>query len=161
MKFVDLDELIEEKCGISIREIFDQCGEHYFRVIEREVVTEVSTSNVKRNAKRNASRQSLVVATGGGVVLENHNVANLKNMGCMIHLYARPDVILKRTKDAHHRPLLEMEDREKEVHHLLMERRPFYSKADYEIDTSELTIEDVVEKIMRHLQESSNGAGTG
>jgi shikimate kinase len=153
LKFVDLDMLIEEKLGMSIREIFERFGEPYFRRIEREVVSEMSKHHVRDDG--------LVIATGGGVVLDSRNVADLKSMGTMIHLCARPDVIVMRTADTHHRPLLETEEREMEVHHLLMVRRPYYARADYEIDTSDLSVENVVEKIMHHLQEPYNGPRVG
>lgn len=147
MKFVDLDELIEEKRGMSIGEIFEQFGEYSFRKVEREIVSEISKGN------------NLVVAAGGGAVLDSQNVRNLRNMGTMIHLSARPDVILKRTGNEYHRPLLECGDRAKRIQRLLEERRPFYARADCEIDTSDLRIEDVVERIINCLRESSDGTG--
>ena len=149
MIFVDLDELIEGKLKLSVNEIFERFGEHFFREIEREVVSEIS------------NRHNLVVATGGGIVLDNRNVANLKKMGCMIHLFARSDVILERTRDTHHRPLLETGDRDVRIERLLHERKPFYAQAHYEIDTSGLDVEDVVEKIVRHIQELSHGPRPG
>jgi shikimate kinase len=149
MVFVDLDELIEEKLKMSVNEIFERFGEHFFREVERDVVSEIS------------NRDRLVVATGGGIVLDSRNVENLKDLGCLIHLFARPDVILDRTKDSHRRPLLETRDREVRIERLLNERKPFYAKAHYEIDTSDLDVEDIAEKIICYLQESSYGPGMG
>jgi shikimate kinase len=142
MNFRDIDALIEEKLGSSIELIFRKYGEPYFRKIEREMVAHIS------------SRQSLVVATGGGVVLNPENVVNLKKIGRIIHLSARPDVILGRIKDEHHRPLLESQDREGQVEVLQAKRASFYAVADLEIDTSDLSIEDVVERILSYLRES-------
>ena len=144
-EFIDLDECIEERLYMSIREIFDIFGEAYFRKVEKEVVSEIS------------KRDGLVVAAGGGAVLDSENVSNLKKMGSMIHLSARPDVILKRTQHEHHRPLLETEDRGKQIAVLLAQRTPFYAEADYEIDTSDLGVEDVVEKIVNYIQEQFDG----
>lgn len=149
MEFVDLDALIEERLGMSIRDIFDGFGESYFRRVEKEVVSESS------------KKDGLVVAAGGGAVLDSENVTNLKNMGRIIHLSARPDVILDRTKDAEDRPLLETADRRKRIAVLLAKRAPFYGRADYEIDTSDLGVEDVVEKIVSYLKESFDGRSVG
>ncbi|UCE18950.1 MAG: shikimate kinase [Gemmatimonadota bacterium] len=149
MIFVDLDSLIEEKLKLSVNEIFERFGERFFREVERGIVSQIS------------NRRGLVVATGGGVVLDSRNVATLKKLGCMIHLFARPDVILERTRDTHHRPLLETGDRKIRIEHLLNERRPFYTQAHCEIDTSDLDVEDVAGKIIRYLQESCHGPRTG
>ncbi|MFQ6091562.1 MAG: shikimate kinase [bacterium] len=149
MKFIDVDGLIEERSGTSISEIFDRFGEPHFRKVEKEVVAEVSAGD------------GLVVATGGGAVLDPENVTNLKSMGKMIHLSARPDVILERTKDADDRPLLETADRRKQIAALLAKRAPFYARADYEIDTSELSVEDVVDEIVSYLKESFDGRSVG
>ena len=153
MKFVGLDVLIEEKMGMSIGEIFEGFGESHFRRIEREVVSQVT--------KHKAGGDGLVIATGGGVVLDSRNVAELKNMGTLIHLCARPGVILKRTEGTHHRPLLERENRERNIQRLLREREALYSRSDFEIDTSDLEVEEIVEKIVRYLKESHDGPGVG
>ena len=145
MKFIDLDDLIVEQRGLSISEIFVQYGEAHFRELEREMVAQVSRRNF------------LVVATGGGVVLDPKNVSNLKKMGVMIHLSARPEAILERVLNEDHRPLLETADREGRVRELLLQRAPFYAVADLEIDTSGLNVDEIVMEIVRHLQESSHG----
>jgi shikimate kinase len=142
MKFRDVDALIEERLGSSIGHIFRKYGEPYFRKIEREIVAHIS------------NHHGLVVATGGGVVLDPENVVNLRKIGSMIHLSARPDVILDRVKGERHRPLLETQDREGQIAVLQARRGPFYAVADLEIDTSELNIEGVVERILAYLQES-------
>lgn len=145
MKFVDLDDLIVEHKGLSIAEIFDHYGEAHFRELEREMVARVSR------------RRFLVVATGGGVVLDPENISNLKRMGRMIHLSASPEVILERVANENHRPLLETTDRERRLRDLLSRRAPFYAVADLEIDTSGLRVDEVVVEIVRHLQESTHG----
>jgi shikimate kinase len=145
MEFVDLDDLIAEQKGLSIADIFNRHGEAHFRELEREMVAQVSR------------RSFQVVATGGGVVLDPENVSNLKRMGRMIHLSARPEVILERVKNEDHRPLLETADREERIRKLLSQRAPFYAVADLEIDTSGLNVDEVVAEIVRHLQELSHG----
>lgn len=136
MNFVDLDDLIERKEGKKINQIFAEKGEPYFRQVEKEIVKEVSCQKAQ------------VIACGGGVVLDEGNVQNLKRNGIMICLSARPEIILERTKGYIHRPLLNVEDPKRKIEELLRFRAPFYAKADYTIDTSVLTIEKVVEKII-------------
>lgn len=149
LKFVDIDDLIEQRLGMSIEEVFQRHGEPYFRGVEKKVVAQISKGD------------GYVVAAGGGVVLDLENVTKLKRMGRMIHLFARPDVILNRLQDVHNRPLLEGEDRRRRIEVLLTRRASFYARADHEIDTSELSVEEVVEKIYRYLQEPFHGRGEG
>jgi shikimate kinase len=136
MKFVDLDDLIEEREGKKISQIFAENGEPYFRQVEKEIAREVS------------QQKNRVIACGGGVVLDKENVENLKRNGIMICLSARPGVVLERTKGYLHRPLLNTEDPKAKIEELLKFRAPFYSLADYTIDTSELTIEEVVGRVI-------------
>lgn len=143
--FIDVDLLIEEKSGLTINEVFDRHGEPYFRRIESEMIADISKSD------------DLIVAAGGGAVVDDSNLANLQKMGHLIYLSARPEVIHERTKHKHHRPLLETEDRRERIAHLLEQRRPYYARADYEIDTSNLTVEDVVERIVMYLRELHHG----
>ncbi|MFH1201861.1 MAG: shikimate kinase [Candidatus Omnitrophota bacterium] len=140
LKFLDLDSLIEEKEGLKITEIFSQKGEPYFRKVEKGVVKEIS------------QKSGLVVGCGGGVVLDNENLDNLKKTGIIVCLKASPRVILSRTKDTRYRPLLDVLDPKAKIAELLNLREPFYAKADYQIDTSSLTIDEVVANILRLIQ---------
>ena len=144
MKFADLDDLIEERESKKISQIFAESGEPYFRQVEKEIVREVS------------QQKNRVIASGGGVVLDEENIQNLKRNGIMICLSAKPEAILERTKGYLHRPLLNTEDPKAKIEELLKFRAPFYAKANYTIDTSELTIEEVIEKVI----EISNEAQT-
>jgi shikimate kinase len=143
--FVDVDILIEEKLGMTISEVFDEYGEPYFRKIEKEMISEISKSD------------DVIVAAGGGAVLDDGNMASLKKMGHLIHLFARSEIILKRIGNQHHRPLLETADREERVARLLEQRGPYYDRADTMIDTSDLEVKDVVAKIIACLQELRHG----
>jgi shikimate kinase len=71
----------------------------------------------------------------------------MKEKGALICLGATPEVILKRTAGYTHRPLLNVSDPKKQIEHLLKLRAPYYAKADKTIDTSKLTIQEIVEKI--------------
>ena len=140
MEFIDLDDRIEEKEGRTISRIFKEDGEAYFRRIEKEAV------------KRILGIKDSVVATGGGVVMDDENMVNLKKIGTVISLFASPDVILKRTSLETHRPLLNNAEPKKNIEELLKRREPFYKKADYIIDTSSLNIDEVVDEILRLLR---------
>lgn len=140
MEFIDLDDRIEEKEGRTISRIFKEDGEAYFRRIEKEAVKGIMVI------------KDSVVATGGGVVMDDENMVNLKKIGTVISLVASPDVILKRTSLETHRPLLNNAEPKKRIEELLKCREPFYKKADYSIDTSYLSIDEVVEEILKKLK---------
>ena len=140
VNYVDVDERIEEKEGMSIADIFSQKGESYFRKAEKDVVAEISLD------------ANQVIACGGGVVLDGENVKNLKKNGFIICLEARPDVILNRTENYKHRPLLNVEDPKIKIAELLKKRRPYYANSDYSVDTSELSIQEVAIEILNWLK---------
>jgi shikimate kinase len=140
-EFVDLDAIIERLAGMTITEIFRRHGEPYFREMEKKVVAELR------------GRQDVVVAAGGGAVLDRDNVENLQKMGPLVHLMARPEVIARRISEQHHRPLMEVADRRGRIEQMLAVRLPFYAVADLDIDTSNLSVEEIVEKITGHLEE--------
>ncbi|MFA5114539.1 MAG: shikimate kinase [Candidatus Omnitrophota bacterium] len=147
--FIDLDELIELKAGRTVRDIFAQKGEPYFRKLEKEVLKEVAREN------------NFVVACGGGIVIDKENIAIMKNTGSVICLTAGPRVILKRTAGFTHRPLLDVKDPARQIELLLKLRAPYYARADKTLDTSGLTVKGVAEKILRVLKPQPSGRKKG
>ncbi len=143
MSYLDTDKLIEKREAAKIYRIFQEKGEDYFRRVETEIIKEVS------------SLDNCVISTGGGAILKAENLAALKRKGVTICLSAHPEVILKRTSKSQNRPLLKSKDRERAVLHLLRRRRSFYEKADFEVDTSELTTSEVVERIEGFLRKKN------
>ncbi|MFA5369332.1 MAG: shikimate kinase [Candidatus Omnitrophota bacterium] len=133
---LSLDEMIEEKSGRTISDIFSRHGEEYFRVLEKDVVKSV------------AGGEGMIIDAGGGVVIDEDNVRRLKLGGVIICLKARPDVIYERTMSGNSRPLLNTPDPVKSIKELLGRRARFYDRADYSIDTSDITPDEVVEKII-------------
>ncbi len=140
--FVDTDHLVEDRAGKRVAAIFAEDGEAVFRGFERDAVTDA------------AGRNRVVIAVGGGAVLDPENVRQLREAGILVHLTARPEVIVGRVGDARSRPLLR-EDPRGTVARLLAERGPAYAAAaDITVDTSERTADEVVGEIQSALARS-------
>ncbi len=140
LQFVDSDTVIEQVQGKTVTEIFAQNGEAYFREIERNVI------------KSLVAKSGLVIATGGGAVLNPENVNALKTNGTVVFLDVSKNEVLKRLKDDTTRPLLQRPDRETAVDELLNARRPCYiAAADIAVnaDSDALT---VAEEIIKQLK---------
>ena len=145
-RFVELDSLIEQKAGKSIPELFHQDGEVAFRELEIEVTKQVSTN------------KNLVIACGGGLVLNKINIDRLRNESIIVYLTASPSAILNRIpSEGEERPLLNTPDRALAIQELLRFRKPFYEQAaDIKIDTSKLDINSVVDQIIEKLKEDES-----
>jgi shikimate kinase len=139
-RFVDLDRLIEKTAGLKVREIFTQKGEAYFRQLEKETLARV------------LSQEGQIVATGGGVVLDDDNLALLRERSLLIGLNASTETILKRAGNGATRPLLKGGDPRERIEELLAARAARYARAHAIIDTDELTLSQVVDKIVEIAQ---------
>lgn len=135
-EFIDLDDIIEEKEKMKIVDIFAQRGEPYFRTVEKTVVREIAVQDDR------------VVACGGGVVIDPENVATLKKSGVIICLGADLDTIVARSAGTVGRPLLNVENPRERVMELLKKREPFYKQADHAINTTKLSVNAVVDRII-------------
>jgi shikimate kinase len=140
MQFVEMDSEIEKREDKPITRIFSEEGEDYFRKAEKETTAEIS------------KKDNLVVSCGGGVVLDEDNIEKLKKTGIVICLWAGPNTIYERVKEKKHRPLLNVENPKKRIEELLEARRPFYEKSDYSIDTSNLSLEEAANKIIKIIE---------
>lgn len=141
--FVDLDTLIVERTGRQIPEIFAEQGAVAFRRLEAAVVDEV------------ASQQGLVVVTGGGALISSRNRRVLSRSGVLICLHATPQVLEKRLAGGvKGRPMLHRDERgslsgwRERLHDLLERRAHAYGMIPHQIDTTDLTIDQVVEAIV-------------
>jgi shikimate kinase len=139
-KFMDIDRLIEEEQGQTIQEIFSGFGESHFRKLEKDMVS------------RAVKEGDQVIAAGGGVVLDPENVANLRKNGIIIWLDVSPEAARKRTGGDGSRPLLKVNYPEKTIEELLSFREPLYSQADFKVETSNLSVEEVTSKILSFLE---------
>jgi len=135
LRFVDMDVVIASREGRTISRIFAESGEPYFRNLERALVREL------------AARGGQVIATGGGVVLNRDNVEQFARTGMLVCLTATPEAILKRVENQTHRPLLEGEAKRNRIVRILEERAALYAALPNGIDTTELTPEEVADRI--------------
>lgn len=124
MNLIEMDETIEAEQGMTIQEIFEQQGENGFRDIESAFVERISQGN------------NMVVSCGGGAVLRNRNVENMKKSGKIIFLTATPETIFERVRYSTNRPLLNGNMNVEYIAQLMEHRRSIYeSAADIKIVT--------------------------
>lgn len=139
--FSDLDQLIEEKTGRTVVEIFAREGEAFFRDVEAEVLREVSGTGPR------------VIAAGGGTVLRADNVARMRQSGKIIFLEAALETLWERVKDKKDRPLLKGADPKKALEGIFLARKNFYEGAsDLKVQTDGQSPEDVAKKIFELLK---------
>lgn len=141
--FVDIDKKIEAEQKLSIPKIFEQFGEEYFRKLEKSAVKELS------------ERRGLVIATGGGTIKDEENLQLLKSSGLLICLTTEPEEIFNRTARRGERPVLDGggNERLETIKKLLAERKKFYDRADYQVDTTEWSPLQIIDDICRYLRQ--------
>ena len=140
--FLDSDHQIEARTGVDIPTIFDIEGESGFRKRESTIIDELTGSN------------NLVLATGGGAILNEANRQHLMSRGIVIYLRTSVSQQLARTKHDRNRPLLATEDPESRLNELMRVRAPLYQEvADIIVDTDQRHSNQVVREIQKDLQE--------
>jgi len=141
--FYDIDEYIVSHQKLTVDEIFVQYGEAYFRNLESEAILNLSKLN------------DIVLATGGGAILNSTNRNVLTNSGAVVYLYAKGEVLYRRILQQNNRPKFKnlLGDKLKlEIQHTLEVRDNIYNSiADVKINITNLTIEEVVIKILNYL----------
>lgn len=135
-QLVDTDEMIEQRAGKTIPEIFAEQGEPGFRKIESDV------------ARSLAGLERHVIATGGGILKTPGNYEILLAGGFVVLLEATAEEIYERIKDATHRPLIDPNDPMGSIKRLLEERREMYGQVEVKIPTTGLNHHQVAEKII-------------
>jgi len=139
-QFLDCDRELEERTGASISLIFELEGEEGFRRRERDMLDELT------------SRSDIVLATGGGAVLDSDNRTRLRSRGFAIYLDAPLDLLAERTSRDRGRPLLDTPDPRATLGRILHERDPLYRQvADLVVKTNQGTAKYVVREIVKHL----------
>ena len=137
----DTDEMVSARFGRSIPEIFAEFGEEEFRDAETEGLGQLSAV------------APAVIVTGGGIVLRAGNVESMRRLGTLVHLAADEEALFRRVSRRATRPLLQTENPRVTLAELLRGRLPLYRRAaDFHIETSRLTHEEVAEAIMKKME---------
>jgi shikimate kinase len=145
-RFVDLDAMIEKSEGSKIHEIFARRGEPYFRALEKQALSDV------------LAQSGQVIATGGGVVMDDENLKLLKERSRLVGLTAGLDDLLRRVGRNSKRPLLHGRNLRARMEELLGQRQHRYAEAEIVIETSGLAIDEVVERIITALESAHQHA---
>jgi shikimate kinase len=141
--FHDSDADIEARTGVDIAFIFEKEGEGGFRAREKESI------------ERLTRLQAIVLATGGGAVLDEDNRRVLAERGVVVYLATSIDQQLERTRHARHRPLLNDTDPGQKLHELMQRRAMLYAQlADFTVSTDGRRVQLVAEEIQHELRQA-------
>ena len=142
LTFLDSDREIEKRTGVDIPLIFELEGESGFRRREKDVIDTLS------------ARPGIVLATGGGAVLDADNRRHLSSRGYVIYLHTSVEQQLKRIAHDKNRPLLQTADPRQRLVELMEFRDPLYREvADWTIETDGCRVRDVAQKIIQDSEQ--------
>ena len=145
MDIIEMDQIIAEREGMSISDIFEVYGEQYFRDLETNLLIEMQ------------SRTNVVISCGGGTPMRECNVAEMKKNGRVVLLTAKPETILDRVKDSHDRPLIENNKTVSFIAELMEKRREKYeAAADIVIETDGKDELQICEELIHRLRQMDN-----
>jgi len=167
---VDVDSVIVAQAGKPIAQIFADHGEAHFRRLEREVVAHLTGD--RRRCPNCHGPHPEVISTGGGVLVDESNCAALKRVGVIVCLTARPEVVAARVERSKtRRPKLTEGGKSTlaRIKELMYERADAYARADIQIDSSDLTVDQLADKVIsdfaahaaRRCVPSADGVGFG
>jgi shikimate kinase len=143
-EFIDSDHEIEHRTGADIPWIFDIEGEQGFRERERAVIDDLS------------QRQGIVLATGGGAILDVRNREHLAARGLVIYLRASVDRLAQRTDRDRNRPLLQTDDPVERLQRLYDQRDPLYREiADFIVDTDNRNVSNSIKLIISQFNKQN------
>lgn len=141
MNVVEMDQMIEKEQHLSIPEIFERYGEEHFRNLESELLKKIQLGS------------NQVVSCGGGVVLREQNVAEMKKNGRIVLLTAKPENVLKRVKGNDDRPILKGKKNVQDIAQLMEKRREKYeAAADFVVATDDKQVRAICEEIMQKIK---------
>ena len=145
MDVIEMDQIIAEREGMSISNIFEVYGEQYFRDLETNLLIEMQ------------SRTNVVISCGGGTPMRECNVVEMKKNGRVVLLTAKPETILDRVKDSHDRPLIENNKTVSFISELMEKRREKYeAAADIVIETDGKDELQICEELIHRLRQMDN-----
>ena len=140
LSFVDSDDEIETRTGVDIPFIFEKEGEDGFRKREAKVIDDLS------------AMESVILATGGGAVVDPQNRSRLGARGFVVYLYTTVDQQLARTQKGRERPMLANGDSRKILDDLMAVRDPLYREiADLTVETDGRKVKAVANEILERL----------
>lgn len=145
MDVIEMDQIIAEREGMSISDIFEVYGEQYFRDLETNLLIEMQ------------ARTNVVISCGGGTPMRECNVVEMKKNGRVVLLTAKPETILDRVKDSHDRPLIENNKTVPFIAELMEKRREKYeAAADIVIETDGKSELEICEELIHRLRQMDN-----
>jgi shikimate kinase len=137
--FQDTDQLIEEKTGDSINQIFSIHGEEYFRKLETDLLKEMIPG-----------LEDTVLSTGGGLPIRDENSVLLKELGFVVFLKTSKETTVARLQGDSSRPLLQGAELEERVERMLALRTPIYEKTAHDmVITDGKTVEEIAHLILK------------
>lgn len=136
--FIDIDKMLEIEAKKTIKKIFEEDGEVYFRDLEEKI-----TINILDNKKT-------VVSLGGGAIINKNIRSSIKKNSYNIFLKVDVDILTKRLQNSRTRPLIYKKNLKKELINLINKREKFYQKADLIIE-NEKNIIEATENIIKKI----------
>jgi len=148
--FVDIDQELIHRTGVSIAHIFEVEGEKGFRERESRLVSEL------------CQRQSAVVSTGGGVVNNQQNIDLMRKHGTVVYLDVPIRVLWNRLKDCQNRPLLRVADPRAKIIELMEQRGPLYAAAAHiRLEVASDSASRTARRIQKALESTGNNRRSG
>jgi len=144
LKFIDIDQIIEKKEKKTIKEIFEEKGEGYFRKIEKKI----SLEELKKS--------NSVIALGGGAFMDSSIRKEAKNLSISFWLDLRVESLLTRLKSVKKRPLLNQDKLEESINKIYSERKKIYNKSNFKIKCNLMNTSQIVNKIIKLYENSEN-----
>ncbi|WP_341921056.1 shikimate kinase [Polaromonas sp. YR568] len=139
--FIDTDQVIEQRVGLSIREFFEREGEESFRDLEQSVIDELTLG------------EPCVLSTGGGAVLRPANREHLKQRTQAVYLHSAPEEVFRRLRHDRNRPLLQVPDPLARLRELYSLRDPLYREsARFVVETGRPSVAALVNMVVMQLE---------
>ena len=143
-KFVDIDKIIEIKEKNTIKEIFENKGEYYFRKIEKKITLEELENN------------NLIIALGGGAFINTSIRRKIKSSCLSFWLDLKVESLLIRLKNVKKRPLLDQDKLEQSINKIYSERKKIYNESNFRIKCNSMDKDEIVYKIIELYESSRN-----
>ena len=136
LQFIDIDNMIEEKAGLKISNIFKDKGESYFRNLEEKITLKV------------LKKSNIVISLGGGGFINEKIRNEVLNNNFSFWLDWDSEILLQRIKNSEKRPIA-LNSSDQEIANLIKKRSKIYSKAEFKINCNKLTKNEIVKKITK------------